>query len=79
MAKVKVSSKHQITLPKSAREALGIEAGDELYVVREGDKLVFKTLPKIKEPTKALYGSAKSKKDAVRAIREFRRSGGRAP
>lgn len=78
MARARISSKHQITLPKEMREGLGIEAGDELYVAREGDKIVLKTLPKVKEPTKFLYGSVKSKADAVRVIRELRKSGGRS-
>lgn len=77
MGKVKVSSKHQITLPKSVREALNISAGDELYISREGNKVVFKPLPKVKRPTEVLYGSVRSKKDAVKAVRKFRISGGR--
>ncbi len=78
VAKAKISSKYQLTLPKEVREGLGIEAGDELYITREGDRIVLKPLPKIKEPTKFLYGSVKSKEDAVKIIRELRRSGGRS-
>ena len=78
MTRARISSKYQITLPKQIREGLGIGAGDELYVSREGDKIVLKHLPKIKEPTKFLYGSVKSKEDAVKVIRELRGSGGRS-
>ncbi|MDI6884024.1 MAG: AbrB/MazE/SpoVT family DNA-binding domain-containing protein [Hadesarchaea archaeon] len=78
MARAKISSKYQITLPKEVREGLGIEAGDELYIAREGEKVVLRPLPKVKRPTEAIYGTVKSKRDAVEAIREFRRSGGRA-
>ena len=78
MAKAKISSKYQITLPKEVREGLGIKAGDELYIAREGEKVVIKLLPKVKCPTKTIYGSVKSERDAVEAIREFRKSGGRA-
>lgn len=79
MSKVKVSSKYQITLPKDVREAMGISAGDELQILREGDRIALRSLPKIKNPTEVLYGSVKSKKDAVKAVREFRSSGGRSP
>jgi AbrB family looped-hinge helix DNA binding protein len=79
VSKVKVSSKYQITLPKDVREAMGISAGDELQVLREGDRVALRSIPKIKQPTEVLYGSVKSKKDAVRAVRQFRSSGGRSP
>jgi len=75
---LKLSSKHQITIPKDVREALGLKAGDRLYIAREGGKLVLRPLPKVRNPTDKLYGSVKSEKDAVEAIREFRKAGGRA-
>jgi AbrB family looped-hinge helix DNA binding protein len=38
MLSVKVSTKHQISVPSAARRALGIKAGDRLTVeVREGE------------------------------------------
>jgi AbrB family looped-hinge helix DNA binding protein len=73
MVKVKVSSKFQITLAKEIREALGIKAGDEIYLSREGDKVVLKALPKVENPTRILYGSVKGGEDAVKAVREFRK------
>lgn len=75
MAKAKISSKYQITLPKEVRDELGVGAGDDLFIVKEGDKVVLKPLLKVKEPTKFLYGSVKSKEDAVEIIRELRKSG----
>lgn len=78
MGYVKVSSKHQITLPKAVREALGIGAGDRLSIAVEGDKVVLRPLPKVSRPTDALYGSVESEKDAVEAVRAFREAGGRA-
>lgn len=78
MAKARISSKYQITLPKEVREGLGVGAGDDLFIAREGDKVVLRPLPKVKHPTAAIYGSVKGKVDAVEAIREFRKSGGRA-
>ncbi len=78
MPYLKLSSKHQITIPKDVREALGLEAGDRLYIGCEGGKLVLRPLPKVRNPTEKLYGSVKSEKDAVEAVREFRKAGGRA-
>jgi len=78
MSYVKISSKYQITIPKDVREALGLEAGDKLYVGREGTKLVLRPLPKVKDPTEKLYGSVRDGRDAVEAVREFREAGGRA-
>jgi len=76
MSYVKVSSKYQVTLPKKVREGLSLEVGDRLYVTKEGNRIILKVSPKVKEPTKALYGSIKSQTDAVEAIRAFRESGG---
>ncbi|HKK07474.1 MAG TPA: AbrB/MazE/SpoVT family DNA-binding domain-containing protein [Gemmatimonadota bacterium] len=43
---VKMSSKHQIVVPKEAREALGLEAGDRLVVtVREDGVLEMEREP----------------------------------
>jgi len=78
MSYIKVSSKYQITIPKENREALGLEAGDKLYVGREGGKLVLRPLPKVKDPTEKLYGSVRGDRDAVEAVREFREAGGRS-
>jgi len=77
MSYVKLSSKYQITIPKDIREAFGLQAGDRLYLGREGGKLVLRPLPKIEDPTEGLYGSVKGDKDAVEAVREFREAGGR--
>lgn len=75
---MKLSSKYQITIPKDVRESLGLEAGDRLYIGHEGGKLVLHPLPKVRNPTEKLYGSVKSEKDAVEAVREFKKAGGRA-
>lgn len=37
MRVTRLSSKGQVVLPKEVREALGLEAGDELLVVVEGE------------------------------------------
>lgn len=37
---VKMSSKHQIVVPKEARDALGLEPGDRLVVTVRGDGVI---------------------------------------
>lgn len=52
-----LSSKNQIVLPKEAREALGVNAGDTLLVVVHGNTLT--VLQKPKSFSKAIEGLAK--------------------
>jgi AbrB family looped-hinge helix DNA binding protein len=42
----KVTSKGQVTVPKSVREALGIKEGDELVFRVEGNRAVLARTPK---------------------------------
>ncbi|MGH7259432.1 MAG: AbrB/MazE/SpoVT family DNA-binding domain-containing protein [Nitrospiraceae bacterium] len=57
MAVQKLSSKNQIVIPKEAREAMKVKAGDEvLIVVRRGITMV---MPRPKSYAKALHGIAK--------------------
>jgi AbrB family looped-hinge helix DNA binding protein len=77
VASAKLSSKNQVTIPKKIVEELGLESGDRLQLeVRDGE-IRLKAPVKIKEPTEFLYGSIKRKIDAVKAVREFRKAGGR--
>ena len=43
---VKVSRKHQVVVPREAREALGVGAGDELVVDVDQGKVMIKARPK---------------------------------
>ena len=45
-ATVKLSSKYQVVIPQAAREALGLEAGDELLVLCKPDRVVMMPKPK---------------------------------
>ena len=54
MSAVKLSPKNQIVLPREAREALGVKAGDRLLVVVRGETVVL--LPKPKKYAKAIAG-----------------------
>jgi AbrB family looped-hinge helix DNA binding protein len=42
---VRLSSKYQIVIPKAAREALSLEAGDELLVLYKSDRVVIVPKP----------------------------------
>ncbi len=53
--KAKVTSKHQITLPKRIREKLGIEKGDEVVFEGEDDKVLIR-VEKRADPVEALEG-----------------------
>lgn len=46
MPEVTVSSKNQIVIPRQAREALRVKAGDKLLVVVRGDKVIVLQRPK---------------------------------
>jgi len=40
MAEVTLSTKNQIVIPREAREALGLKAGDKLLVVVRGERVI---------------------------------------
>ena len=57
MSEAKLSSKNQIVIPREAREALGIKAGDKLLIVVRGDSISVRRKPS--NFRKALSGIAK--------------------
>lgn len=57
MHEVKLSSKHQIVIPREIRNALRVKAGDRLLVVRRGDTVIL--LPKPKRYARTIAGIAK--------------------
>jgi AbrB family looped-hinge helix DNA binding protein len=68
MVAVKVSSKGQIVLPKSIREKLGINPGDEVEVLDFGNELV---IVPIKKGVK-LRGLVKFEKSVKEILKETR-------
>jgi AbrB family looped-hinge helix DNA binding protein len=46
MTEATLSSKNQIVIPKEAREALRVKAGDKLLVVVRGDRVIVLQKPK---------------------------------
>ncbi len=57
MSEVKLSSKNQIIIPREARKALGVKAGDKLLVVVRGDMVIL--LRKPERYSKAISGIAR--------------------
>ena len=45
MYEAKLSSKNQIVIPREARNALGLKAGDHLLVVVRGDTVILLSKP----------------------------------
>jgi AbrB family looped-hinge helix DNA binding protein len=56
MTEVTLSSKHQIVVPREAREALGLTPGSKLHVVVRGDVAIL--LPRPRSHAEALAGIA---------------------
>lgn len=56
MAEATVSAKNQIVIPKEARRALGIKAGDKLLVITRGSEVIL--LQKPARPHEAIRGLA---------------------
>jgi len=46
MSEATLSSKNQIVIPRAAREALRVKAGDKLLVVVRGDRVIVLQKPK---------------------------------
>ena len=72
MLSVKVSSKHQVSLPSEARRRLGIEAGDRLSVEIVDATLVLRRRPK--RASERLWGLGRGLygPDPVAFVREIR-------
>jgi len=46
MTEATLSSKNQIVIPREAREALGVKAGDKILVVVRGERVIVLERPK---------------------------------
>jgi AbrB family looped-hinge helix DNA binding protein len=57
MAEATLSSKNQIALPREAREALHVKAGDKLLVVVRRERVI--VLKKPREPHASIRGLAR--------------------
>jgi len=73
MLSVKVSSKHQISIPSEARRRLGIQAGDRLTVEVRENALVLQIRPaKPSERLRGLGSEVWQGKDPVAHVRALR-------
>lgn len=79
MELAKVTSKGQITIPVEIRKKLGINNGDKVLFVEDGDKIIImnSTLSALKEAQTAFKGEAekaglRNEQDVVDMIKEFR-------
>ena len=74
LAEARVSVKGQVVIPKELREALGIRPGDELLMVRSGDRII--VMKKPESFVEALRGLGKEIWEGVEPVeyvREMRR------
>ena len=81
MELAKVTTKGQVTIPKSIRELLGLKEGSKILFIRKGDDIVIQNsamlaLEKIQD---AFDGEAerldlKTEEDFVKMIKEFRKN-----
>jgi AbrB family looped-hinge helix DNA binding protein len=46
MTEATISTKHQIVIPREARKALGLKAGDKVLVLVHGQKIIIIEKPK---------------------------------
>jgi len=75
IALVKLSSRHQVVIPKKVRKRLGLHAGDQLVVEVEGEKVVLH--PRPKNYTNYMLGLGKEvwrEIDATEYVRKERES-----
>lgn len=70
MPSVKVSSKHQVSLPSDARRRLGIQAGDRLSIEVTSDALVLRVRPA--RPSERLRGLGREAWRGVDAVEQVR-------
>ncbi|MGD2251025.1 MAG: AbrB/MazE/SpoVT family DNA-binding domain-containing protein [Candidatus Methanofastidiosia archaeon] len=68
METAKVSSKHQVVIPKRIREFLGIEKNDIVAFEVKNGEVVLKTLEKL---LKNHIGTVKLKKDFIEMRKDF--------
>jgi len=54
MSEATISAKNQIVIPRDARKALGLKAGDKVFVVTRGERVI--VLQKPKSHHKAIRG-----------------------
>ena len=61
--KTRLSSKGQVVIPKRIREAMQLEAGDDLVVLRKGNQIIIRplTLENLIEEAREAYREGRTK------------------
>jgi AbrB family looped-hinge helix DNA binding protein len=71
----RVSSKNQIVLPKTVRDALGVQSGDSVIFLVDGDKVLIRSRPdSFTEAIAGLYKKIGDGKDPQQWLEEERAS-----
>jgi AbrB family looped-hinge helix DNA binding protein len=70
MPEATLSSKNQIVIPREAREALRVKAGDKLLVVVRGDRVIILQKPKAHRTAIQGIGAGLYSKGYLRKERE---------
>jgi len=70
MKEATLSTKNQIVIPREAREALGVKAGDKLLVVVRNGQVIILQKPKSIKPAIRGLGRGIYPKDYLRKERE---------
>jgi len=70
MKEATLSTKNQIVIPREAREALGVKAGDKLLVVVRNGQVIILQKPKSYQPAIRGLGRGIYPKDYLRKERE---------
>ncbi len=68
----KVTDKYQITIPKKLREVYGVMKGSKVSLIPRETGIELLSAKKVENISAKLYGSAKFKGDAVKAVHKIR-------
>jgi len=70
MAEATLSSKNQIVIPREAREALGVKAGDKLLVVVRENRVIILERPKSRHAAIRGLGAGKYPRNYIQKERK---------
>lgn len=68
---VRVSPKGQATIPKALRDEFGIETPGEVFIYREGDRIVVEPVPSLEE-LHGIHGGDREPGEVMARTRELR-------
>ncbi|MEP0773411.1 MAG: AbrB/MazE/SpoVT family DNA-binding domain-containing protein [Acidobacteriota bacterium] len=71
--RTRVSTKGQVVIPRAAREALGLEQGDELEVRVEGERILLEKAPQEREDWRRWEGRFEEFSLTADLVNEHRR------